>query len=228
MDFLHSSKKWIWPLAAFLILAPFTPWVDLSLAHFFFKFSNDHIARFMKNPLLDFLFDWGPMPANLLALASAAALICSYLVPRLKKWRNPCLVLLLAYVIGAGVITNGILKEYWGRPRPKQVEQFGGTQAFRPFFLPDFTNPLPSKSFPCGHCSLGFYFFALFLVGKRLRKPWLWKIGLTLALLLGIALSLSRMAQGGHFFSDTLFSALLMWYTALAIDWLVYSGEDFP
>jgi membrane-associated PAP2 superfamily phosphatase len=127
----------------------------------------------MKNPLLDFLFDWGPMPANLLALASAAALICSYLVPRLKKWRNPCLVLLLAYVIGAGVITNGILKEYWGRPRPKQVEQFGGTQAFRPFFLPDFTNPLPSKSFPCGHCSLGFYFFALFLVGKRLRKPWL-------------------------------------------------------
>jgi lipid A 4'-phosphatase len=222
------KAKWIWPLVAFLIIAPFTPWLDQSIAHFFYQQGNDPIEHFVSNRVLDFLFTFGPLPANLTALAAALLLIGSYIFPKLKSWRSACMVLLLTYVIGAGLITNGFLKEYWGRPRPKQVEEFGGTQAFRPFYLPNLHQPQPSKSFPCGHCTMGFYFFALALVGKRLHKIWLWRLGLGLAFTLGIALSLARMSQGAHFLSDTLFAALLMWYVALAIDWLVYSGEELP
>lgn len=233
MSFLQklnlAQKFWLYPLLFALLITPFTPWIDLSITRYFYSIGNDPVEHFMKGSILNALFDYGTIPANLTALIAAILLMGSYLFKKLKNFRNPCLVLLLVYAMGAGLIINGILKEYWGRPRPKQVEEFGGTQSFRPYYEPNFTHqPQPSKSFPCGHCATGFYFFALAFVGKRLKKPLLWKTGLALALTLGIALSIARIMQGGHFFSDTLFSALIMWYTTLIIDWLVYAGEDFP
>lgn len=210
-----------------LLVAPFTPWLDLTISGYFYSIGNDSVEHFVSRPWLNFLFDYGTLPANLTALAATVVLLLSYLSKNIKKWRNPCLVLLLSYAVGAGFITNSLLKEYWGRPRPKQVEQFGGTQDFRPFYSPNFFHqPQPSKSFPCGHCAMGFYFFALALVGRRLHKPQLEKWGFILALTLGLILSVTRMAQGGHFFSDTLFAALVMWYTTLAMDWLVYASEE--
>lgn len=228
MNFLDSSKKWIYPLVLFIIFTPFSPWLDLAVTRYFYSIGNDPVEHFVSSPLLDFIFNWGTFPANLTAFLSVVFLVLSYIFTRFKSFRNPCLVLILTYALGAGMITNGILKEYWGRPRPKQVEEFGGTQNFRPYFMPNFHQPQPSKSFPCGHCSMGYFFFALALVGRRLQNTTLFSLGLILAFGLGIILSLTRIAQGGHFLSDTLFSALLMWYVALAMDWLVYSGEEFP
>lgn len=228
INFLSTSRKWVWPFLFFLILAPFTPWLDIAIEQYFYGIGNDPVEHFLSFPLLDFLFDYGPLPANLLSLISMVIVFLSYIVPRLKNWRFPCLVLLLTYAMGAGLITNGILKEYWGRPRPKQVDLFGGPATFRPFYQPNFSASIPAKSFPCGHCASGFYFFALVLVGRRLRSSPLFYLGLCLSLTLGIALSLSRMSQGGHFLSDTVAAALIMWYTALAMDWLVYKGEELP
>jgi lipid A 4'-phosphatase len=233
MSFLQKlnliSKFWLYPFLFALLITPLTPWIDLFITRYFYSIGNDPVEHFLKNPILNGLFDYGTIPANLTALIAAILLIGSYLFKRFKSFKNPCLVLLLVYAMGAGLIINGILKEYWGRPRPKQVEEFGGTQPFRPYYQPNFSHqPQPSKSFTCGHCATGFYFFALAFVGKRLKKPLLWKSGLLFALILGIALSLARIMQGGHFFSDTLFSALIMWYTTLIIDWLVYAGEPFP
>jgi lipid A 4'-phosphatase len=229
MDFLNSSKKWILPALVLLCLTPFSPWIDLGIARYFYAHSNDPVEHFMTSPLLNFIFDAGPLAATLTAAGAALLLFGSYVSSHLRKWRNPCLVLVLTYAIGAGLIINGGLKEYWGRPRPKQIEEFGGTQAFRAYYEPNFFHqPQPSKSFTCGHCAMGFYFFALALVGRRLKNSKLETAGFILAFALGAILSLSRMMQGGHFFTDTLFSALVMWYTALAIDWLVYEGEPFP
>lgn len=221
-----TSKIWLYPAFFVLLITPFTPWIDLSMSRFFYSIGNDPVEHFLKSPILSALFDYGTLPANVTAFIATVLLISSYLFKRLKALQNPCLVLLLTYAMGAGLIINGILKEYWGRPRPKQVEEFGGTQAFRPFYQPNFFHqPQPSRSFPCGHCATGFYFFALAFVGKRLKKPLVWKASLAFALAFGTILSLARIMQGGHFFSDTIFSALIMWYTTLAIDWLVYSGE---
>jgi lipid A 4'-phosphatase len=223
-----TTKLWLCPALFALVITPFASWIDLSTTQYFYAIGNDRVEHFIKGPILNALFDYGTIPANFTALSATLLLIGSYLFKKLKKFKNPCLVLLLTYAMGAGLIINGILKEYWGRPRPKQVEEFGGTQKFLAFYEPNFFHqPQPSKSFPCGHCATGFYFFSLALVGKRLKKPLLWASGLTIATLLGTTLSLARMMQGGHFFSDTLFSALIMWYVALTIDWLVYSGEAF-
>ena len=47
-------------------------------------------------------------------------------------------------------------------------------------------------------------------------------LGWGLAIVLGLLLGYTRIAQGGHFFTDVLFTALIMWYAALIFDqeWL--------
>ena len=130
--------------------------------------------------------------------------------------------LLLSLALGAGLIAHTLLKDRWGRPRPRQVAEFGGHQQFRPYYLPNFFHqPEPSKSFPCGHCTMGFYFFAVALVCQRQGWRWGAIFSYFLAFFLGILLGVTRMAQGGHFFSDILVSALLMWWVASLLDrWL--------
>lgn len=213
-------------IRAIIFSIPFLSWLDLKIERFFYSIGNDRVEHFVSLPITDFMFNYGPLPAEILTGLSVLVLVLSYLISALKKWRNASLVLILTLAIGSGFFTHMILKDHWGRPRPKQVIEFGGTQEFRPFYQPNFFHqPMPSKSFPCGHCTMGFFFFALALVGKRVNSKPLAYLGYFLAIVLGAGLSITRMAQGGHFFSDTLFSALIMWYTAKAMDWLVYSGE---
>lgn len=217
---------WSIPLIFIIMLTPFLSWLDLQIAGFFYSIGNDPVEHFVSNHWVDFLFKYGTFPANFTAGLASLTLVFSYFFSSFKKWRPTALTLILTLALGSGFLINGTLKEYWGRPRPKQVTQFGGTQAFRPFYSPNFFHqPMPSKSFPSGHASMGFFFFALAIAGKRLNNKYLRRSGLALALLLGLALSLSRMAQGGHFFSDVLFSGIIMWYVALSMDWLVYAGE---
>jgi membrane-associated PAP2 superfamily phosphatase len=74
---------------------------------------------------------------------------------------------------------------------------------------------------------MGFYFFTLALIARRLDYRKTFWFALILAFGLGISLSLARIAQGGHFFSDTLVSALVMWLSAYACDrWLPTQKVD--
>jgi membrane-associated PAP2 superfamily phosphatase len=206
------------PTLFLLILAPFTPWLDLSIERFFFSMGQ---GRFLQTPLLEFMYVWGLVPGQLLMVLSLMALIASYLFKSLKSWKRASLVLVLTSGIGAGVICHALLKDHWGRPRPKQVIEFGGEQQFRPFWSPHFSNPITSKSFPCGHCTMGFYFFAVTFLGRRYKNSFIFWSGLGLALLLGIGLGLTRMAQGGHFFSDVLFSAYILYICSWGFDELI-------
>ncbi len=214
--------KWWVPILLMAILTPFTPMLDLATTRYFY-----HDGHFVSNDATNFFYVYGFWPADMTGVAAAVALLLSYCSIKWKKWRSPALVLLLTLILGSGFITHTLLKDQWGRPRPKQVEEFGGTQAFRPYYEPNFLHqPQPSKSFPCGHCTTGFYFFALALVGRRLHSPSTYVLSMIFAVALGVALSVVRIAQGGHFLSDTLISALIMWFTALACDWLVYGADD--
>ncbi|MEC7840138.1 MAG: phosphatase PAP2 family protein [Chlamydiota bacterium] len=206
----------------FITIAPLTPSLDIDIENFFFNQSN-----FTGNTLFTFIYQYGPYPALVTASLSFVGFITSFFLSSLLPFRKSFALLVLTLAIGSGLIVHIALKEQWGRPRPKQVTEFGGKQEFRPFYSPNFFNqPEPSKSFPCGHCSTGFYFFALALAGKRLKNRKLEVIGYLLAMALGIALSVARMAQGGHFFSDTITAALIMWMTALICDWFIYEWRS--
>jgi lipid A 4'-phosphatase len=218
-----TKSMWIAPLLAFLLFTPFSSWIDQTIARALFQQVPGTVARFQDSPLLDFLYSYPLLPGQVLFVGSALTLILSYCVPLLKWLRPHTLVLVLTLVIGGGLIINVLLKDQWGRPRPKQVEEFGGTKPFRPYYLPDFSKDRGKyKSFACGHCAMGFYFFAVALIGRRFRRRGVELSGWILSFTLGLSLGLTRILQGGHFFSDVFASLVIMWYTALFVDWIVY------
>lgn len=222
---LKTWNKWLTPLIFIAIIAPFTPYLDLALERYFYKGGVDH--SFSNNLFYQFFYDYMVIPAEIIGLLAGFFYILSFVSPYWKRWRTEFLYLLLVMVLGAGLIVHTALKDNWGRPRPRQVIEFGGNQPFRPFYKPNFFHqPEPSKSFTCGHCTMGFYFFAFTILGLRYNYKMLFYGSLFLALTLGFLLGLARMAQGAHFFSDVLLSALVMWEISILLDWLLLPENE--
>lgn len=225
LEQIDRHKTWLLPILLMLAITPFTPWLDLAFARSFYTEGADG-AHFYSHPALEFIYVYALVPGQITVILALSALLLSYVVPRQFTWRPPALCLVLTLAVGAGFITHTLLKDHWGRPRPRQVVEFGGQQDFRPFWRPNFfRQPEPSKSFPCGHCTMGFYFFTFIFLGKRYRKRWLVYAGIALSAVIGITLGLTRMMQGGHFLSDVLVSALIMWLTAFVIDRLIFEDQ---
>lgn len=217
-------KLWSFiPIVLMVLLTPWTPWLDMTLTRHVYESTH-----FSSDAVFDFIYDYGRLPAVMLFLAALGLLVASYCMSSLRKWRPAALALTVVMILGPGLVVNALLKDHWGRPRPKQTIEFGGKQLFRPYYKPNFTKqPEPSKSFPCGHCSMGFYFFALALVGKRYGIRSVFYGGMILAFTVGGALSVARIMQGGHYLSDILMSALIMWITALCVDWFIFGKATF-
>lgn len=220
------SCRWWLPLLLFVVIAPFTPWIDLSVASYFYEPDGFVPQRDPDHPVMTALYCFGELPGQIVGAVAILVALGSYVWPSWYRWRNPALVLALTFVIGAGVMINVVFKELWGRPRPKQLEMFGGTEAFRPFYRPQWKQPEKKdiKSFPSGHAAMGFLFLTVGLIGWYERRQGLYVGGMVFGMLLGVLLSYIRMAQGGHFLTDVLASALLMWLVGLLCARLVY-GE---
>lgn len=227
LAYFKSHKRWIIPVFSMILFTPFSAYLDLTIARYFYEQGAGNATHFPSNSLLDFMYVYALVPGQITAVIALFALLCSYLFPKAKTWRSPAMALVLILAIGGGIIVHSLLKDHWGRPRPRQTIEFGGHQEFRPYYKPNFFNqPEPSKSFPCGHCVMGFYFFGCALVAAKYNRKVLYYLSMAAALLLGIALSLTRMAQGGHFLSDVLMSALVMWLTSLTVVWIIYDWTD--
>ncbi len=169
-------------------------------------------------PAFDLFYDYGTLPALLTAIAGLGVCITGFALPRLQKWRRSSLFLVLAMLLGPGLLVNAVLKEYWGRPRPRNVVEFQGRYAFEEPLEIDLSSP--GQSFPSGHASMGFYFFAAHFLARK-RKPSLAGWLLLLGLVYGVAMGIVRMAQGGHFASDVLWSGGLTWMVCASLYYLM-------
>ena len=79
---------------------------------------------------VQFIYHYGNIPALLLSIGSLVLLFRSFTVNSMhSRNRKLYLFLVLAMIIGPGIIVNSALKENWGRKRPRDVEQFGGRNA---------------------------------------------------------------------------------------------------
>ena len=208
------------------LLAPFTPTIDLYVAGLFYSPE----AGFYDNAFFHFLFKYGELFGLVTGAIALSIFLLSFVWKKYKVWRRGALAMVLTLVIGAGLITNVALKGYWGRPRPKQVFDFGGTHLFRPFWCPDFhTGHDSQKSFPSGHVAMGFYFLSLCLVGRRYKSNALFGTGVFLTFFLGGGLMIARVVQGGHFVSDVVVSPIIMWYVARGVDkFITWEGSELP
>ena len=112
------------------------------------------------------------------------------------------LVLIAGLAVASGFLVNGILKSMWGRARPIQIEGFGGDADFtRAWQVSD--NCLSNCSFVSGEGSSAAWMVAAVVV---MTPPAVRAWALPLALSYGGALSINRIAFGGHFLSDILLS----------------------
>jgi len=164
------------------------------------------------------LYQYGTIPGLLLSLTALCGWFWSLASPRIKYLHRYFLIIVLTAILGPGVLVNGILKNYWSRPRPRQVEEFGGQWNYRHPHQPGI--PGKGKSFPCGHCTMGFLFCSLLVFRKH--KTWIAYSGGTLGVLLGGLLSAARILQGAHFLSDTLWSMGILLMLPIALYFMVF------
>jgi len=127
----------------------------------------------------------------------------------------------LVVVLGIGLLVHTVLKDGMGRPRPRDVQAFAGPTAFVPVFVPSqFCQT--NCSFVSGHSAVGFALMSLGMFGIRRRRQFWLCTGLVAGGLIGLV----RIAQGGHFLSDIVFSLIAIWSTHLMIRavWLRLRG----
>ncbi len=164
--------------------------------------------------LWNLLYEAAPLLALGLLLGSLAVLAFYRPASGGALLRRRALFVLLSVMLGPGLVVNLILKDHYGRPRPRQIEQFQGHLAYQPPGMPGSEG----KSFPCGHCSVGFVVWVFYFLTRH-RYPRLALLILLGAVGLGSLTGASRMAAGAHFLSDVLWSGLLS-YALCA--WLHY------
>lgn len=211
-----------WVVAPLLLLALFTllSWwgnFDYEAQKTIYTAGQDSWA-FGTRSLWAFLYEYGTLPAGIICVASLIGFIFSLFHARVRKWRHCFLFIILLLAMGPGVVTNLILKEHWGRPRPREVEGLGGKQSFEKVLYIDKASS--GKSFPCGHATMGYFFFGGFFLLRRYRRDWAWFF-LMLGLLLGFFIGVARMCKGGHFFSDVVWSAAIIYFVAMLLYYIL-------
>lgn len=207
------GRTWL-PLGGLLLLSLIFAQtnLDLLVARWFWSDTNGWYLA--STHWIQWLYRLGSWPALLVGMGGLLVALGSRWIGSLRPLRRPGLFLALVLLLGPGLIVNGVLKKVYFRPRPVQVAEFGGGESFQALGEPTLQHT--GHSFPSGHAAMGFYWLApaLFLWRSRRRQA---VACLALALIHGGLMSFGRMAQGGHWFSDVLWSAGIVWLTSLAV-----------
>lgn len=120
-----------------------------------------------------------------------------------RRRRAACL--LVAFAAGPGLLVNGLLKGFWGRARPVNIETFGGDAPFAAAWR--FSDGCATNcSFTSGEAASA----AWTAMAALALMPRVWRPTAGLAVIVyTLALSMNRIAFGGHFLSDVVLSWLL-------------------
>jgi membrane-associated PAP2 superfamily phosphatase len=77
---------------------------------------------------------------------------------------------------------------------------------------------------PSSHAGAGYALLSLYFAGWAMGRPsWRWG-GLALGIAAGLVFSIVRIMQGAHFFSQTVWSACIMWFIASLLFYRLIAG----
>jgi lipid A 4'-phosphatase len=121
--------------------------------------------------------------------------------------------IVLLYLLGPGLLVDVLLKRVWGRARPANIVEFGGTA--------EFTAPHQFSGECASNCSLpagevaGAMTLALCLLliiwyARPRMSAWFHRICVLMVLALPLLTGLQRLAAGRHFTSDVILAVLLI------------------
>ena len=185
--------------------------LDIASVRVFYRPDDVNHWPFATRVPWSVLYRLAPWVTASLVLAGLAALAAGVALRR-DAWRRHAIFVLASVVLGPGILINAVFKDHWNRPRPRDLVEFGGAMRYA-------VAPLRGeggKSFPCGHCSVGFLYGMGWWIWRR-RRPALAAASMATGLAIGTALGVGRMAAGGHFLSDAVWSALIALGTAHAL-----------
>ena len=191
------------------------PGLDLRVtSHYFF----DEAAKkfwLADHPVIVSLRNLNSAIDIMIGVALAFAVIYAWIVPAKKPLvsRRAVIFLVATFLLAPVLVANGVFKENWSRPRPYHVAEFGGAASFVPWWDPRGTCKR-SCSFFSGEVSAAAWTMAPAVLVPGIMGA----VAIAASLAFTAAIAVVRLAQGGHFLSDTAFAALMTWL----IVWLAY------
>ncbi len=118
------------------------------------------------------------------------------------KFRD-ILFLWMIGIFNLGIVVNLFFKNIWGRARPGDILQLGGKENFTPWF--QISDACASNcSFVSGDAAVGFSLVAFYFLTKRIAYFWT-------SLFFGFGIGLTRVMEGGHFVSDVVMAAMILY-----------------
>lgn len=161
-----------------------------------------------------------------IGLLVLGAWIASFRLARLAKWRALLLFVFVAMVSSSTTIS--LIKSASSKHCPYDLEQYGGAVAFVGLLEQLPQGVKPGNCWPGGHASAGFCLFAFYFAALKLGYRRIAGAMLAGSLLLGLVLGTGRVAQGAHFVSHSLWSALICWLVVLALYELLLRRAPLP
>ena len=210
----------------------FIPIILLLLVTAIFRFTNFDITLskpfytnqqgwiYKNAPICKFFYQYGEIPAFLLVAYSLLGSIW-FFTPFTCKKAN--LFLFLFLILCPGLVVNGLFKNHWGRPRPRQIIAFGGSRQFLPVWQKGISGK--GRSFPSGHSAMAFFLLSPFFLFRKIDKKWA-KFSLLFGLIFGSVMGTIRIIQGGHFASDVLWSAGFTYIIGLMLYYLLHLDKN--
>ena len=194
------------------------PVLDLKISGLFYPVRdlNGNMFAWRLSPALSALHDVGLNAAFVLVAPALIAPVIKLLFPRMRMLVSGRAIVFLisTMLLAPGLVTNVVLKDYWGRPRPIDVTEFGGQQHFVPWWDP--RGDCPSNcSFVSGDVSTTAWTFA----PAALAPPQYRALAYGAAAALTVFMAVVRIMFGGHFATDTVFAGV---FTFLIV-WLAYA-----
>ena len=199
------------------------PQIDIWVADLFYN-EGDRFYLNTNYSLPGYIHDSIRPFVIFLAFSLISLLISSFITKKVffGFTRKKIIYLILALAIGPGLIVNTVFKDQWGRARPRQVEEFGGSKTFTPAFIMS-DQCERNCSFTSGDPSVGFYFFAFAFAFSDRRK-----LFYSVAMSSGVIVGMTRVVQGAHFFSDVIFSGVFVFTSCYLLYLLMLKGKEWP
>ncbi|QYY35915.1 phosphatase PAP2 family protein [Ruficoccus sp. ZRK36] len=215
----------IWIPLAVLAVVSLISWltpVDMRLAQAFY--GGGGAWPIGESRLWRMLYEVGPSLGIVLGAGAFLGFVGGFFWSSLRAWRLPLIFLSLAALIGPAVVVNFIFKDHYGRPRPREVVEFGGQQQYLEVWVP---GKQKGHSFPSGHSSIAFYLMSPYFVFLASRRRLAYGF-LFCGLAYGTIMGLARMVQGAHFMTDVVWAAGMVYLVDYALYYLLRLGRWRP
>jgi membrane-associated PAP2 superfamily phosphatase len=200
------------------VICAVDPQLDLDIAGAFFDPAR-HLFDVNAQMWVQHTREAARVLITLIVLPAFLAVIGKLIWPRRRMLieARAALFLIATLALGPGLLTNVILKDHWGRPRPIDVQQFGGDYRFTSWWDPRGGCP-DNCSFIAGEPSGAFWTLA----PAALAGPELQPLAYAAALAFGAGVGVLRIAAGAHFFSDVVFAGVFMYLLIWLIHGVIY------